>query len=303
MVSTNLVWIVCAVIGAVLIGIPALVLIAVVAALIIAIPIAATVLILLLAVRAKVTLEINEIFSLWVSFLGMKFKLLPKKPKKYNIRDYTPKKIARRDAKAAKRAAKKAEADAKKKAGKAAKKRKKKALKNKMTGAEKRAARAEKRSKIPPVTDMLDLFLEVIQLLTSNFAKRFHFHVLRIRIKVGSEDAAKTALLCSGISIALEPLLIFIDRNSNLHGMKNADIDVSPDYLSEEIKYDVKIAFSMSLGSLIYVLLRAGIPGIVGWTKIQPGSEEKSARNILSSVKNAGQQTANAETAEKAEKS
>lgn len=273
--------------GAVLLGIPVLAILLALCAVVIAIPLAVIVLILLLVVRAKVTIEINEIFSLWVSFLGMKFKLLPKKPKKYNIRDYTPKKIARRDARAAKRAAKKAEAAAKRKAERAAKKRKKKALKNKMTGKEKREARAERRSKLPHISDILDLFFEVMQLLTSNFARKFHFHVVRIRIKVGSDDAAKTALLCSAISIALEPLLLFIDRNSNLHGMKNADIDISPDYLSEEIKYDVKLAFSMSLGSFIYVLLRAGIPGIVGWTKIQPPSTDSSESQSKPSTDNA----------------
>lgn len=268
-------------IAVILVGIPLLAIIVAAGALVLAIPIALIALILLLTVRTKVTIELNEIFSLWVSFLGMKFKLLPKKPKKYNIRDYTPKKIARRDAIAAKRAAKKAEADAKKKAERAAKRRKKKALKNKMTSKEKRTARAEQRAKIPHVSDVFDLFLEVIQLLTSNFAKKFHFHVVRIRIKVGSDDAAKTALITSAISIALEPLMIFIDRNSNLHGLKNADIDISPDYLSEEIKYDVKLAFSMSLGSFLYVFLRAGIPGIIGWTKIQPSKESSSQSGEL----------------------
>ena len=111
--------------------------------------------------------------------------------------------------------------------------------------------------------------------------------MVRIRIKVGSEDAAKTALISSAINIALDPLLILIDRNTNLHGMKNADIDISPDYLSEEIKYDVKLAFSMSLGSLIYVLLRAGIPGIVGWTKIQPKAlDTPSPQNTAPSAEN-----------------
>ena len=231
--------------------------------------------IILLAIRAKLTIEFNEIFSLWVSFLGIKFKILPKKPKKYNIRNYTPEKIAKRDAKAAKAAARKAEADAKRKAEKAKKKRKKKALKNKMTREEKKAARAEKQSKIPPIGDMLDLFFKVIELLTSNFIKHFHFHVVRIRIKVGSEDAARTAMLTTAIGMAIEPLLVFLDRNSNLHGKSSADIDISPDYLSETIKYDVKLAFSMSLGSLIWILLRAGIPAVVGWIKIQPTDTRK----------------------------
>lgn len=229
-------------------------------------------LILVFAVRVKLTMEINETFSLWVSFMGVKRRLFPAKPKKYKLRDYTPKKIARRDAIAAKKAAARAEARRKRKA----KKEKEKALKNKMTRAEKRALRQKNRASRPEIPDIINLFIDVSETLFSTFFGHFHFHVARIRIKVGSSDAAKTALLCTAIGMALEPVLVFIDYNTNLHGMKRAEIDISPDYLSEKIEYDVKLAFSMSLGAFIWVILRAGIPGIVGWVGIQPPSPDKT---------------------------
>ena len=76
---------------------------AAIAAVIVAIPI------IIFTVRVKVGIEANEKFSLWVSFLGIRYTIFPKKPKKYKISNYTLKKIAKRDKKKAEKEEKKAE--------------------------------------------------------------------------------------------------------------------------------------------------------------------------------------------------
>ena len=235
--------------------------------------------ILIFVVRIKVGIEFKDEFRLWVSFLGIKYTLLPKNPKKYKISDYTPEKIAKRDRKAAERAKKKAEEKAKKKAEKSAKKRKKKAMGNKLTPKEKRAQFREKLAKWPAIDDSADLIVTILETFFTSFFGRFHFHVVKVRIAVGSDDAAKTALLTTLIGGAMEPLLYAIDRHSNLHVSRNADICVYPDFLAEEIKYDVQLAFSMSIASFIWTVIKTAIPGYVGWTKIQPSTmEDKMAQ-------------------------
>jgi hypothetical protein len=57
------------VIAVIFVGIPLLAIIAAIGIILLAIPLAIIALIALLFVRAKVTIEINEIFSLWISFL------------------------------------------------------------------------------------------------------------------------------------------------------------------------------------------------------------------------------------------
>ena len=214
------------------------------------------------SVRARVDLQFKDELSLKVSFLGIKLFALPKKPKKYKISDYTLKKIAKRDKKKAKKEAKKAE----KKKIKQAQKKKKKSEKKKPTKEEKRVKKATR----PAISDMADLFLRLIKLFFSKFFARFHFHVAKIRIRVGSDNAAKTAMLHTAICGSLKPLLIILDKHSNLHGMKRADIDISPDFLGEKIEFDVDLGFSMSLGALLGVLLRVLFSALVGWGKIQP---------------------------------
>ena len=212
--------------------------------------------------------------ALTVTVLGINIKILPKKPKKYNIKNYTPKKIAKRDKKAAEKAEKKRIAAAKKKAEKAEKKKQKKEAAAKLTKAEKKAIKARKKAKRPPIPDMLSLFLRVIKILFSGLFSKFHFHVARLRIKVGSSDAATTALMYVAICQAINPVLNFLAKHSNLHGRGNADIDVSPDYLSEELKVDIKLGFSTSLGGLLGALFRTGFSFIFGWMKIVPSVPE-----------------------------
>ena len=203
-------------------------------------------------------------------------RILPKKQKKYNINDYTPKKIAKRDKKAAEKAKKKAEAAKKKKAEKEAKKKQKKESAAKLTKAEKKAIKARKKAKRPPIPDMLSLFLRVIKILFSGLFSKFHFHVARLRIKVGTPNAATTAMTYVAVSNAINPVLNFLDKHSNLHGRGNADIDVSPDFTSEEFKIDIKLGFSTSIGGILGALFKTGFAFIFGWFKIVPSVPESS---------------------------
>ena len=225
------------------------------------------------AVRVRVTVELAEELSLYVSVLGIKINILPKK---YNLKNYTPEKIAKRDKKAAQKAAKKAEAAKKKKAKKEEDKKRKKEEQAKLTKEEKKAQKAQKKASMPPLPDMISLFLRIIKLFFSGFLSHFHFHVARIRIKVGGADAAQIALIYCAITNGIHPILAFLDKHSNLHGMKNADILISTDYLSEEIKADVKLGFSMSLGGLLGVVFKSAFSFVMGWLKIKPATPHAS---------------------------
>ncbi len=239
--------------------------------------------VLLFTVRVRVDLEMNDELHLSILAFGIRINILPKKEKKYNLRNYTPKKIAKRDKIAAEKAAKKAENDKLKKQAKAQKKKQKKTTAAKLTKADKKALKARKKASRPAIPDMLDMFLRILKLFFSGLFSKFHFHVARIKLDVGSDNAATTALMCVGIRTAIRPVLSFLDKHSNLHGMKNAEISVTPNYLSEEIKTDIKLGFSTSLGGILGVAIRAGFSFIIGWMKIKPTVPpeiERAAREV-----------------------
>ncbi len=244
--------------------------------------------VLLFTVRIRVTIEMKDELSLTVLAFGIKLRILPKKPKKYKLRSYTLKKIAKRDKKAAAKAAKKAAKKKAKQAQKDADKQKKQDEESRLTKAEKKAAKAKKQASRPPLPDTISLLLSILRFFFSGLFGRIHFHVARIRIGIGSADAATTAFLWCAVSTALKPILMFLDKHSNLHGMRNADIKITTDYLSSEIKADVKLAFSMSIGGLLGVLLRAGFKFIFGWVKIKPSvPKDKESQSPASEGKKA----------------
>lgn len=226
--------------------------------------------VLLFTVRVRVDLEMGDELHLSVLAFGIRIKILPKKEKKYDLRKYTPKKIAKRDRIAAEKAAKKAEADKIKQQSKAKKKKQKKDDAAKLTKADKKAIKARKKAARPPIPDMISLLMKVLKLFFSGLFSKFHFHIARIKLEIGSDNAATTALMCVGVRTAIRPVLSFLDKHSNLHGMKNAEISVTPNYLSEEIKTDVKLGFSTSLGGILGVAIRAGFTFIVGFFRIKP---------------------------------
>ena len=213
-----------------------------------------------------------EELKLDVSVLGIKIGILPKKPKKYKLSNYTLKKIAKRDQKKAQKEAKKAEAAALKKKKKAEEQKKKQSSQKKLTKEELKEQKRRKKASRPPLPKLVVLLRDTLGFFFPSIFGKFHFHVARIKLKIGGKDAAETALTYYAVTNALGPVLGFIDRHSNLHGFKRAEIDISPDFLSEEIKADVKLGFSTSLGGILGSFLKTGFKFLFGFMKIKPSA-------------------------------
>ena len=242
--------------------------------------------ILPLFLRVRLTLELNEELTLKARVLGYCLHIMPQKKKKYKLSDYTLKKIAKRDFK-------KAQKEAERKAKKKASQKPKKAL----TKEEKEAQKAKKRASRPPLPDIINLFISITKFFFPNLLGRIHFHVARIKLKVGGSDAARVAMNHFLISSALAPSLAFIGKHSNLHGMNRAEIDISPDFLSEEIKADVKLSFSVSIGRLTGLMLKTFLKAMVGYMRLKPSSvteQSSPSQNIENtpSVTQNGEKTA-----------
>ncbi len=227
---------------------------------------------LIFNLRARVTIDMADELKLTVTVCGIKINILPKKPKKYKLSNYTLKKIAKRDKKKAIKDAKKAEAKAQKKKKKAEEKQRKKEEQAKLTKAEKKAIKARKKASMPPIPPLISLLLKTLGYFFPGLFGKFHFHVARIKLTIGGSDAAQTAIMYYAITNAIGPTLSFIDKHSNLHGRKTAEIDVRPDFLSDEIKADVKIGFSTSIGSILAKLIGAAFKFVFGFIKIKPSA-------------------------------
>ena len=226
----------------------------------------------ILTIRIRLTVELKDELFLYVGVLGIRYQVYPRKQKKYRLRNYTKKKIAKRDRAAALKAQKRAERRSKKGSPD------KFSLKN--------LDLKNQLESLPPIPHMIKLLLNIVKILFSGLFKKFHFHIERLRIKVGGEDAAKIALTYVAITNGLHPVLAFVDKYSNLHGASRKNIEISTDYLSEEIVADVKLGFSTSIGGVLCALIRAAFHGIVGYVKIMP--QDDNSQNAPTDKGNGG---------------
>lgn len=224
----------------------------------------------LFTVHAYITIEMVDDMALTVRILGIPIKILPKKPKTYNPKHYTLKKIRKRDAKAAKKAAKKAAAKQKKKDEKAKEKADKKAELAKMSKEERRELKEKKKASRPALTDLIPLVCKTLGLFFSRFFGKLHIKIAKLHVRVGAADAMQAAVIYGTVNQSVQYLVEFLRKISHVDGLKKADIRVEPDFLSEKIEFEFKLTVRVSLGNVLGALLKAGWKFLVGFVKIKP---------------------------------
>ena len=201
----------------------------------------------ILMLRAEVVITYASEFALSVRILGIPIQLVPSKKKKVKLSDYSPRKRAKYEEKQRRLAAEKAKKKAEKKAKKEAEKAKRKA--DRASG---------KRKNKKPLSEIIEMIADLIKIAFSRFGKHFRIRIARLHIAVGSEDAAKTAILYGTISQAVCYLAAILDSTNTLRNPQKSDIDIHADYLSEKMTVDIEIGFSMKVWQLFDILLRTG---------------------------------------------
>ena len=89
------------------------------------------------------------------------------------------------------------------------------------------------------------------------FERHLHIKLTRLRLTVGTDDAAKTAVLYGLVSQSVAYILEILSRVVNLKYTSDSDVQVNADFLSEKFAADVKIAISMRVWLLFDIALCA----------------------------------------------
>ncbi len=227
-----------------------------------------------------VTLDIAENVALSLRVLFLRIKILPKKEKKYNIKNYSLKKIRKRDAKAAKKAKKTTLKKKKKAEAKAQKKAEKKAELDAMTKEERRALKALKKASKPALTDLIPLICRVLKLFFSRFFGKLHIKVARLNVRIGSADAMQTAVLYGIANQSVKYLWVNLEKVTNINKPEKADISITPDFLSNKIDFDMKLTVGLSIGNVLSALIKAGWKFLVGYMRIKPSPDKELAKKV-----------------------
>jgi len=199
------------------------------------------VLVLLLLLRVRIVVTVREGVTLTARVLCLSFRLFPRKRKRVRWSKRATARAARKKRRKEQRAAKKA-------AKKARKRRDGHAV-------GKPAAK-------PTLRENLRLVRVLLAVLIHRTGKHLSLHTARLHIRVGAEDAAKTAVLYGIVSQSVAYLLALTERVTRLRSGKD-EVSVTADFLAEKTTADVKLVFSMR----VYGALATGLTLALGFLK------------------------------------
>ena len=104
----------------------------------------------------------------------------------------------------------------------------------------------EKESKIKETVKRFTFrdYIRILQIITERFLKKFRCEVLILHAAIGGEDAMKVATEYGTVNALLYPVLGALSAGGYL---KKADVQITPDFASEETRAEGRAVFSIRL--------------------------------------------------------
>ena len=195
-------------------------------------------LLLLVPVRVRLKVDENGALSVRVQAARISVYRHPSKSKEINLRRYSPRAIAKRQKKQAKL-------------------RKKKTAKKAALPQATVKKKATLSQKVKKLTDTLSLITSLIDALHEKAFRAAHIHLYALTVRIGTSDAAKTALLYGAVCPAVSALLQTIHECSNLHLHHPKRMSVQPDFVHETFHVEIDLALQLRVHHLLALGLRA----------------------------------------------
>ncbi len=172
---------------------------------------------------------------------GIYFPILPKKPRKYNPKDYSLRKYRKLLEKD-----RQTEARKKQKALEKAQKKKDSA----------QSKQLQQGKKLPPEQpsdepSVVRLILPLVGGILDTFAGKIRVKLLHLDIRVGGSDATQIALTYGAISQGVAFLLTLIAQKTRYVQPRRTQVSVTPDFLLAKTQADVRIIFRLSIADLL----------------------------------------------------
>ncbi len=208
---------------------------------------------LLILGKAKVRIICREKLRVVLYVMGIPITLFSNEPKeeaekKDLSRCRNPERVLKRTLRQKKRAAQKA----------LAKKRKterKKALRDAQKKAKKEAKR-QSNVPSPNIKENLDMIIVLLKRLYRVTHGKFHLRVRKLHIRIGTDDAAKTAILYGVVVQSASYLLAWIDSHILHVERDDGALRIEPNYLEAKVRAEVDIVCSVHLSAALRIGVR-----------------------------------------------
>ncbi len=196
--------------------------------------------IFLLFLKVRICISYEEELSVKVKVLFLNIPIIPQKEKK--IKKLSAKKHKKQQEKLAKKSQKNEE---------------KKQLKKQ----HKEAAPKKKLSET--VTEVLDLVKIVLNDVIPTFGKHLKIEIVKLYIRVSSNDPANTAVTYGVVSQSVAYIVELLSNVTNVDVKKPHSINVFPDFFSEKSEASINITF----GLRVWHALSVGLKFVIGFIK------------------------------------
>ena len=127
---------------------------------------------------------------------------------------------------------------------------------------------SKEKSAIQKLFDVREALLALIK----KFFKRLHFRFIVLKVNIGTDNAATTAILYGAVNQGVSYLLESLKSISKVDITSNSDISINADFLSQKSDFKAKIVLYLHVASLIHV----GIHAIITHFKIKSTKEDKN---------------------------
>lgn len=200
--------------------------------------------VLLLSLKATVTVVYNGEVGLYIKVLFIKIKILPKGKKKKGPHSMSKKK--------AERIKKKLDKKAEKKRLKAEEKARQKQLKKELEQKE-----PPQKKSLSDVLDIIQMITDIVKTVTKSFFKHLRIDMARCHVNIATGDAATTAIAYGAISEAVFYLYRLLEPLKGFSLPDTQDISINADYLSDSTTADIKVSFSIRVWHVLHVAFAA----------------------------------------------
>ena len=194
--------------------------------------------VLLLSLRATVTVICAEELTVSVKVLGIRFRLYPKKERR------APRSMS------ARRARRIREKHRKKLAKKAEKKKEKQDEKKVQRG-------GSKKKSLSDILSLLRLITAILKVALKKFFKHIRIDLKRLHITVASPDAATTAVTYGAVTGAISALLPVIQSAKQFSLPKEGELDVTTDFLANTPSIDLHLSVSLRVWHVLDMAIGA----------------------------------------------
>ena len=105
------------------------------------------------------------------------------------------------------------------------------------------------------ILETVQLVCIMVRELASKFAKHLRIKIAKINIKLATGDAAQTAIAYGALTQSINVLFPLLEGIKNFSMPKNRNINISPDFLSEESEIELKLVFSLRVWQILATAL------------------------------------------------